>query len=72
MTDGHVALWAAALCVAVSATEKPPRRHIFLIVADDLGWNDVDFHGSQQIPTPTLSRLADDSTQWARLVDDSA
>jgi arylsulfatase A-like enzyme len=63
MTGGHVALWAAALCVAVSATEKPPRRHIFLIVADDLGWNDVDFHGSQQIPTPTLSRLADDGVQ---------
>ncbi len=35
----------------------PQRPHILFIVGDDMGWNDVGYHGSD-IPTPNLDKLA--------------
>lgn len=44
------------ICGFVLAADTPAKPNILLIVADDLGWGDVSYHGSR-IPTPNLDRL---------------
>lgn len=40
----------------LAAEEGPTRPNFLVIVADDLGWNDVGWHG-QRLQTPNLERL---------------
>lgn len=49
-----LALGASASTTSLAA---PPRPHVVYILADDLGWKDVGFHGSD-IKTPNLDKLA--------------
>ena len=46
----------------VTAAERP---NVIVIVADDLGWADVGYHGGN-IDTPSLDRLAEQGVQLNR------
>ncbi len=39
------------------AGDPAPRPHMVILLADDLGWNDVGYHGGS-IPTPHIDNLA--------------
>src|SRR5687768_9438086 len=57
-----LATFAIALALALpspaSAQEQPKRPNILVIMADDLGYADVGFHGGKEVPTPHLDALA--------------
>src|SRR5690349_24721672 len=42
--------------------QASPRPNIVYIVADDLGWKDVGFHGSD-IKTPSIDKLANEGAR---------
>jgi len=51
--------------VLVLAASAPPSNVLFLVI-DDLGYNDVGYHGSQHngtIPTPSIDALATDGVR---------
>ncbi|MBL9200584.1 MAG: sulfatase-like hydrolase/transferase [Opitutaceae bacterium] len=50
-----IALSAFLFVASAAAASRP---NILLIVSDDQGYADVGFHGSKEVPTPHLDRLA--------------
>src|SRR5437588_820494 len=62
-TRRSVGAWAAGLLVAAlfpcgrAGAETPRKPNIVFLLADDMGWKDIGYHGSE-IKTPNLDRLA--------------
>src|SRR4051794_4229903 len=51
-------LLVTAFALPCLAADAPPRRpNVVLIVADDLGWNAIGYHGGF-VQTPNLDRIA--------------
>lgn len=47
--------WGAAHS---AAAEGAPRPNLILILADDLGYGDVSYHGQSEVRTPNIDRIA--------------
>lgn len=58
---GHLILFLIPIANGLAQTQP----NVILIVVDDLGWNDVGYHGSE-IQTPTINRLAREGVELNR------
>ena len=57
---------AALLLAASTLASAADRPNVIVMVADDLGWADVGFHGNTEIDTPSLDRIAREGVQLDR------
>lgn len=55
-------LASSLLRPVMAAAQSSARPNIVYILADDLGWKDVGFHGSD-IKTPNLDKLAQEGAR---------
>lgn len=53
--SAFAAMIISLACTPIMGAAKP---NILLIIGDDMGYADVGFHGSKEIPTPSLDALA--------------
>ena len=62
----RVTAWVASMLLASSVATADDRPNVVILLADDLGWADVGYHGGTQIDTPSIDRLAREGAQLDR------
>jgi len=62
-----VSLWIVAS--GCTETQRPP--NIILIMADDLGYNELGCYGQQKIKTPNIDRLAEKGMRFTQFYSGS-
>lgn len=67
---GFIALLVTAFSlnsITSTAAQTLDRPNLILILADDLGYGDVGFHGSQEVQTPHLDRFANEGLMMTQM-----
>lgn len=73
--SGSVGIAAAVLAGWMALAGTSPGRaggvdvsrpNVIVIIADDLGYGDVGFNGSTEIPTPNIDRIANEGVMFTR------
>ena len=62
---GVITTFTALIFTQMAFAQGGDRPNIIVMVADDLGWNDVGYHGGN-IDTPSLDKLAEQGVQLNR------
>lgn len=53
-----------AFCFTLLAAGQVKKPNLIVIMVDDLGYNDVGFNGSIEIPTPNIDRIANNGVKF--------
>ncbi len=61
--SGYLLIFILSCTAKKDGTRSKMQPNILIIVADDLGWNDVGYHGSE-VRTPTIDKLANEGIEF--------